>query len=180
MLRRTRSTLITLAAPALVLAGLAGCTPTPPADSDPPAPSEPAPSAPAPSATAPTGGSLEIDEMDDDRLALIDLDAVAAGDALVLWVERGDEVGIVLGGSGSAACVPQPVSATMTGATTLAVEFESNDDPNLMCTADFRLWGWEIDIDDLGDDATLTVEVTGVGDAPITVELGPDDPELDD
>lgn len=92
----------------------------------------------------------------------------------VRWIEPGVSLAVMLGGSGSEACVPQPVGAVSTGPGTIDVAFEAPSGDR-DCSADLRLYGWRFMLAEAVS-ATLPVEVTvsGVG-GTAQVTVGPDD-----
>ena len=156
--RTTRTALAVLAAAGLALTAACSSTTSPGASGEPS--DEPTSStSPSPIDSAPPAAGDPTPIPDDDpRLS----DAMGAPSfPIVEWAEAGTTLTVMIGGSGSSACVPSPVGATVESDTTITVAFTPADG-DLMCTADFRVYGWELPL--TGDvDATQTVEVTVTG-----------------
>ncbi|GEK79610.1 hypothetical protein ABA31_09610 [Agrococcus baldri] len=162
---------------ALALAGaaalVAGCaaqqapTSTDPGTTDPGSP----PVAISGADPAPLDGTL----LQDLRV----MDQVAAEGTLVRWLEPGVSIAIVLGGSGGGGeCIPQPHAAALEPtAPSIVVRFDPPN-PEVMCTADFTLHGWELALAEPVDAATVVpvrlVNMQGTEDV-VETELGPDD-----
>lgn len=138
----------------------AGATPDPqpsaiPGDGTAPAP-EPIPAADLPDASAaqddPAGGLLEGEEL------------------AVYWLTPGTEIAVLLGDSGTADCVPTPVSATASGPGRIEVRFDPA--AGQTCTDDFVRYAWRFTLAE-PTSATLpvTVAVAGTSDAGQTVEV---------
>lgn len=170
--RTTRAALAVLAAAGLALTAACSSTTSPGASEEPS--DEPGSStSPSPIDSAPPAAGEPTPIPDDDpRLS----EAMSAPTfPIVEWAEAGTTLTVMLGGSGSAACVPTPVGATVDGETAITVEF-TPPTGELVCTADFRVHGWEFPLTD-GVDATQTVEVsvTGLQDGaePTVVPLEP-------
>ncbi|QCR19832.1 hypothetical protein [Agrococcus sp. SGAir0287] len=170
--RTTRTALALLAAAGLALTAACSSTTSPGASGDPT--DEPTSStSPSPIDSAPPAAGDPTPIPDDDpRLS----DAMGSQTfPIVEWAEEGTTIAVLVGGSGSAACVPSPVGATVESATAITVEF-TPPDGDMMCTADFRVYGWEIPL--TGEvDATQTIEVTVDGlteqGEPTVVPLAP-------
>lgn len=170
--RTTRATLAVLAAAGLALT--AGCsTTTSPGASGEPSDEPTSSASPSPIDSAPPAAGDPTPIPDDDpRLS----DAMGSQTfPIVEWAEEGTVLTVMIGGSGSAACVPAPVGATAEGDAAIAVEF-TPPTGELMCTADFRVYGWELPLS--GEvDATQTIDVTieGLqeGAEPTVVPLAP-------
>lgn len=103
------------------------------------------------------------------------------GDAgiVVRWIEPGASLAVVLGGSGGGGeCIPQPHAAEApTGAGAIVVPFDPPN-PDVACTMDFRLHGWELALAEPVDAAGIVPVqlVNSAGDeGVIDLELGPDD-----
>lgn len=94
----------------------------------------------------------------------------AAEEVQVHWIDRGSSLAVVLTGSGTAACVPQPVDAVSTGPGTIEVAFEPA--AGTTCTDDLVFYGWRITLPEAVS-ATLPVQVrvTGASDAGPFVDL---------
>ena len=154
----TRTTLAVLAASALALTAACSSTTSPGASGEPS--DEPTSStSPSPIDTAPPAAGDPTPIPDDDpRLS----DAMGSQTfPIVEWAEEGTALTVMIGGSGSSACVPAPVGATVEGDTAITVEF-TPPAGDMMCTADFRVYGWEFPIS--GEvDASQTIEVTVAG-----------------
>lgn len=170
--RTTRTALAVVAAAGLALTAACSSTTSPGASGEPT--DEPASSTtPSPIDSAPPAAGDPTPIPDDDpRLS----EAMGSPTLPVVeWAEAGTTLTVMLGGSGSSACVPTPVGATVEGDTAITVEFvPPSGEP--VCTADFRIYGWEIPVAE-GVDATQTVEVTVRGlqeDAePTVVQVAP-------
>lgn len=115
-----------------------------------------------------------------DRLEASGLfDAVSEQTVVVRWVEPGESIAVLLGGSGGGgACIPQPHAAGLEpAAPSIVVRFDPAD-PEAMCTMDFTLHGWELGLAE-PIDATRIVPVRLVNmsgaEEGIDLELGPDD-----
>ncbi|HET8867100.1 MAG TPA: hypothetical protein VFM87_02105, partial [Agrococcus sp.] len=119
---------------------------------------DPQPSEVPDSGSAPEPEPIPAEQLP-DVMSLIDPQEDPA--VAVRWLEPGVSLAVMLGGSGSAACVPQPIGATSTGPGTVEVAFQypSGD---VSCTADFRLYGWRVTLPE-AISATLPVEVTVTG-----------------
>lgn len=90
----------------------------------------------------------------------------------VQWIEPGRSLAVLLGGSGTEACVPQPIGATSTGPGTIEVAFE----PVVAdaCTDDLVIYGWQLTLPEaVSATLPLAVTVTGVSDASPSGEAGP-------
>lgn len=170
--RTTRTALAVLAAAGLALTAACSSTTSPGASGEPS--DEPTSStSPSPIDSAPpaAGDPTAIPD-DDPRLS----DAMGAPSfPVVEWAEAGTTLTVLVGGSGSSSCVASPVGATVEGETAITVAF-APPSGDMMCTADFRVYGWEFPLAE-GVDATQTVEVsiTGLqeGAEPTVVPLAP-------
>lgn len=102
--------------------------------------------------------------------------AAAAQQLQVHWIEPGASLAVVLAGSGTEACVPQPIGAVSTGPGSIEVTFEPA--AGTTCTDDLVIHGWRISLPEAVS-ATLPVDVrvTGASDAGTSVDLTlePDD-----
>lgn len=156
--RTTRAALAVLAAAGLALT--AGCsTTTSPGASGEPSDEPTSSASPSPIDSAPPAAGDPTPIPDDDpRLS----EAMGSQTfPIVEWAEEGAVLTVMIGGSGSSNCVASPVGATVESATAIAVEF-APPMGDLMCTADFRVYGWELPI--AGEvDATQTIEVSIAG-----------------
>lgn len=156
--RTTRTALVLLAAAALALTAACSSTTSPGASGE---PSDEPTSTTSPSpidADPPAAGDPTPIPDDDPRLS----DAMGAPSfPVVEWAESGTTLTVMIGGSGSAACVPEAVGATVEGDTAITVAF-APPTGELMCTADFRVYGWEFPLTE-GVDASQTVEITVTG-----------------
>lgn len=95
-----------------------------------------------------------------------DLDPTGTGGDPVVtarWIEPGETLAILLGGSGVEACVPAPVTARSTDLGAIEVTFEAPAGGD--CSADFKIYGWSFPLAEPVA-ATLPVEVTINGLAP--------------
>lgn len=133
---------------------------------------------PQPSSTG-VAGDAPV-EITDERLQADGLfEAVSADGYAVRWVEVGASVAVVIGGSGGGGgCIPQPHAAELDEATGAVVVRFDPPDPAMMCTADFRLHGWELGLASPVDpDETLQVQLVNLRgeDETTEVEIGPDD-----
>jgi hypothetical protein len=135
--------------------------------------------------TAPTSPSSGIEgaapvPLDEAVLGTEGLfDRVADVGYAVGWLEVGQSIAVVIGGSGGGGeCIPQPGPVATTGEPEqLEVAF-APPNPAVACTADFRLHGWELRLAETVDgEATQTVLLTNLrGEGESTeVALGPDD-----
>lgn len=102
---------------------------------------------------------------------------IAGGEPLsALWVEPGRTIAVLLGDSGTPACVPTPVGAVSSGPGVIDVTFEPA--VGTTCTDDFVVYGWQFTLPEAVS-ATLPVEVrvTGTSDAGpfLDVTVAPDD-----
>ncbi|GAA2174193.1 hypothetical protein GCM10009846_19210 [Agrococcus versicolor] len=168
----TRTTLALLAAGALALTAACSTTSSP-GSSDEPSPEPSSTTSPSPiDADPPAAGDPTPIPDDDPRLS----DAMGSQTfPIVEWAEEGTTLTVMIGGSGSAACVPAPVGATVESESAITVEF-TPPTGDLMCTADFRVYGWEFPLD--GEvDATQGIDVTVEGmqeqGDPVVVPLAP-------
>ena len=156
--RTTRTALALLAAAGLALTAACSTT-TSPGTSGEPTEEPTSSSSPSPIDSAPPAAGDPTPIPDDDpRLS----DAMGSQTfPIVEWVEEGTTIAVLVGGSGSSACVPAPVGATVEGETAVTVEF-TPPTGDMMCTADFRVYGWEFPL--TGEvDASQTIEVTVEG-----------------
>ncbi|MFC7432542.1 MULTISPECIES: hypothetical protein [unclassified Agrococcus] len=156
--RTTRTALALLAATALACTAACSTTTSPGASGEPS--DEPTTSAsPSPIDSAPPAAGDPTPIPDDDpRLS----DAIGSQTfPIVEWAEEGTVLTVMVGGSGSSACVAAPIGATVESETAIDVEF-APPLGEVMCTADFRVYGWEFPLS--GEvDATQTIEVTVAG-----------------
>lgn len=135
----------------------------------------PEPSSPAAPAGATGAAPVELGEelLQSDGL----FDEVSAEGYAVRWLEVGASVAVVIGGSGGGGgCIPQPQAAEQ-GDTGIVVRFDPPD-PAMMCTADFRLHGWELGLAAPVDpSASLPVQLVDLRgeDETTELEIGPDD-----
>ncbi len=122
--------------------------------------------APAPLAEALLQAEGLFDEVSDEGYA-------------VRWLEPGTSIAVVIGGSGGGGgCIPQPHAAELDASSQRVVVRFDPPDPAMMCTADFRLHGWELALaSEVDASESLTVELVDLrGDGESTdVEIGPDD-----
>lgn len=170
--RTTRTALAVLAAAGLALTAACSST-TSPGASDEPIDEPTTSTSPSPIDSAPPAAGDPTPIPDDDpRLS----DAMGSQTfPIVEWAEEGTTLTVMVGGSGSSVCVAAPVGATVESETAITVEF-TPPAGDMMCTADFRVYGWELPLD--GDvDATQTIDVTvnGLqeGGEPTVVPLAP-------
>ncbi|WP_072312936.1 hypothetical protein [Agrococcus sp. Marseille-P2731] len=88
--------------------------------------------------------------------------------------EYGESIVVVLGGSGGGgSCIPQPQAALLDGgsAPSIVVPFDPID-PEMMCTMDFRLHGWELALPEALDiEATVPVTLVGMQGEDAETEL---------
>lgn len=102
---------------------------------------------------------------------------VTVQDASARWIEPGRRLAVLLGGSGTTACVPTPIAAKSAGLAGIEVAFEfpSGD---MDCSADYHQYGWEFELEEPVS-ATLPVQVTVTGataaDSSIVLTLAPED-----
>lgn len=93
-----------------------------------------------------------------------------------LWIEPGRTLAVLLGASGTSACVPTPVGAASSGPGTIEVAFEPA--AGTTCTDDFVVYGWQFTLPEAVS-ATLPVDirVTGTSDAGpfVDISVAPDD-----
>lgn len=106
-------------------------------------------------------------------------DEVGSEGYAVRWLEPGTSIAVVIGGSGGGGgCIPQPHAAELDASTQHVVVRFDPPDPAMICTADFRLHGWELALASTVDaSAPLTVELVNLRgeDESTEVEIGPDD-----
>ncbi len=107
------------------------------------------------------------------------VDATQDPPVAVHWLEPGTTLAVLLAGSGTEACVPQPIAARSTGPGTIEIAFERLDEP-VDCSADLALHGWRLPLAEAVS-ATLDVQVTitGLGDDAELVLAPTDVLELD-
>lgn len=135
-----------------------------------------APGASTPSAPA-TAGADPV-PLDDALLQAAGLLEGLGEQAIdVRWIEPGSSIAVVVGGSGSGGeCIPQPRAASLED-DAVVVPFDPPN-PDVVCTMDFRLHGWELAlpaaVDASGTVPVRLVDTAGAGET-IAVELGPDD-----
>lgn len=104
------------------------------------------------------GAPVEIPQAD---LPEADLELLRADPPVrVHWIEPGNELAVVLGGSGTAACVPTPTGARVTGPASIEVSFDPA--PGGDCSADGQVYGWRFVLADPVA-TTMGVEVTVTG-----------------
>lgn len=161
-----------LAAAALtgVAALLAACTAQPAAPSGSPS----APDAP-PSATGTAPVPIEDDRLNDSYL----FDRVSSEGVVVAWAEPGETLAVIIGGSGGGGgCIPQPQPLELDEAEPAATIRFDPPDPAMMCTADFRLHGWELALPSAIElDRVLQVSLVNLqgNDEVLELQVGPDD-----
>ncbi|MEV7527729.1 hypothetical protein [Agrococcus sediminis] len=161
-----------LAAAALigVAALLAACTAQPAAPSGSPS----APDAP-PSATGAAPVPIEDDRLNDSYL----FDRVSSEGVVVAWAEPGETLAVIIGGSGGGGgCIPQPQPLELDEAEPAATIRFDPPDPAMMCTADFRLHGWELALPSAIElDRVLQVSLVNLqgNDEVLELQVGPDD-----
>jgi hypothetical protein len=118
--------------------------------------------------------------IDDAVLAASGLFEGLSEDAVeVRWMEPGESIAVVLGGSGAGGeCIAQPHAAGLdTTDDSIVVRFDPPN-PEAMCTMDFRLHGWELALaEPIDASRTVPVRLVNMSGAEETVELelGPDD-----
>lgn len=82
----------------------------------------------------------------------------------VWWLEPGRTLAVVLSGSGTEACVPQPIGATAAGVGAIEVAFEPA--PGMTCTDDLQVYGWQLTLETaISATLPITVRVSGASDA---------------
>ena len=120
---------------------------------------DPQPSEVPDSGSAPEPEPIPAAQLPDDPMSIVDIrqDPPVA----VQWLEPGVSLAVLLGGSGSEHCVPQPIGATSTGPGTIEVAFEYPVG-DMDCSGDLQLYGWQITLPEAVS-ATLPVEVTVTG-----------------
>ncbi|MGM1028408.1 MAG: hypothetical protein ACQEWM_00905 [Actinomycetota bacterium] len=137
-----------------------------------------APPQPSTSTGAPGAAGAAPVELADELLQSEGLfDEVSEEGFAVRWLEPGESIAVVIGGSGGGGgCIPQPHAAEQ-GESGVLVAFDPPD-PAMMCTADFRLHGWELGLAspvDATETLTVMLENLRGEDESTDVEIGPDD-----
>lgn len=91
------------------------------------------------------------------------------------WTTPSSLLAVFIGGSGTAACVPKPLQATVTSSTTVEVAFDSTLDPDTMCTADYTAYGWDFPVTGLDASQPVDVTLVGIGSdpTPVVIPLAP-------
>ncbi len=132
---------------------------------------------PTPSGTVSGADPVPLDET---QLAAAGLfDEVSANGVALRWLEPGASIAVVVGGSGGGGeCIPQPHPAELDpSGPSIAVHFDPPN-PEAMCTRDFVLHGWQLDLaQPIDADSVVPVQLVNVqgSDDVMDVQLGPDD-----
>lgn len=117
--------------------------------------------------------------IEDGRLQADGLfDEVSEQGVAVRWAVPGESIAVFVGGSGSGGgCIPQPHAAGLEpDAPSVVVRFDPPE-PELMCTMDFRLHGWELGLaEPIDAGAAVPVRIVNLqgDDAAVDLELAPD------
>ncbi|WP_347754258.1 hypothetical protein [Agrococcus sp. ProA11] len=132
---------------------------------------------PSPSTTMAGAAPVALDASELAASGLFD--EVSANGAALRWVEPGASIAVIVGGSGGGGeCIPQPHPAELDlGTPSIAVHFDPPN-PEVMCTADFVLHGWQLDLAQPIDAGNVVpvqfVNLRGTDDV-VDLRLGPDD-----
>lgn len=106
-------------------------------------------------------------------------DEVSANGVALRWLEPGASIAVVVGGSGAGGeCIPQPHPAELDpSAPSITVHFDPPN-PEVMCTRDFVLHGWQLDLaQPIDADGVVPVQFVNLqgNDDVMDLRLGPDD-----
>lgn len=170
MMRRDgRARMLAVVVLAGALALVTGCS----QPSDPGSTSAP----PSPSAIVHGGDPVPLD--DAQLAASGPFDEVSANGLALRWLEPGASIAVVVGGSGGGGeCIPQPHPAELDPSEPSIVVHFDPPNPEVMCTRDFVLHGWQLDlaqpIDANGIVPVQFVNLQGDDDV-VELRLGPDD-----
>ncbi|MCH1883852.1 hypothetical protein [Agrococcus sp. ARC_14] len=136
-------------------------------------PADPQPSEIPDAGEAPAPTAIPAAQLPDDP----GLDPMQDPAVAVRWIDPGVSLAVLLGGSGSEQCVPQPIGATSTGPGLVELAFESTT-ADVDCSADFRTYGWRVTLPEaISATMPVSVTITGAGSdgASATVTVQPDD-----
>lgn len=164
-----RSRMLAVVALAGAATLLAGCSqPSDPASTTAP---------PSPSTTATGADPVTLDEAQLSESGLFD--EVSANGAALRWLEPGESIAVVVGGSGGGGeCIPQPHPAELEpSAPSITVHFDPPN-PEVACTRDFVLHGWRLDLaQPIDADGIVPVQFMNLQgtDDVMDLRLGPDD-----
>lgn len=131
----------------------------------------------SPSAAVPGAEPVPLDAA---QLAASGLfEEVSANGAVLRWLEPGASIAVVVGGSGGGGeCIPQPHAAELDAAApSITVRFDPPN-PEAMCTRDFVLHGWRLDLaQPIDADSVVAVQLVNLQgtDDVAELRLGPDD-----